>query len=88
MFNQLKNLILRMFYLVKTPWLISAAFPHYIWSIDTKEKEIFLTFDDGPHPEITNFVLKQLKLFDAHATFFCVAKNVKLFPEMYTRILD
>ena len=88
MFNQLKKLILYMFYFVKTPWLISGAFKHYIWSIDTKEKEIFLTFDDGPHPEITDFVLTQLKYYNAHATFFCVAKNVKSFPDMYTRILD
>ena len=77
-----------MFYFVKTPWLISAAFTHYIWEIDTQEKVIFLTFDDGPHPVATDYVLNQLKLFNAHATFFCVAKNVKEFPELYSRILN
>lgn len=77
-----------MFYFVKMPRLITAAFPHYVWNIDTEEKSIFLTFDDGPHPEATTFVLDELKKYNADATFFCVGKNVNLFPEVYTRILN
>lgn len=77
-----------MFYFVKMPRLITAAFPHYIWNIETEEKSIFLTFDDGPHPEATTFVLDELKKYNANATFFCVGKNVNLYPEVYTRILN
>jgi peptidoglycan/xylan/chitin deacetylase (PgdA/CDA1 family) len=76
------------YYLVKTPWLLKKIYPSYLWSIDTKEKIVYLTFDDGPHPEITRFVLKQLKRYDALATFFCVGKNVIAYPELYKQIND
>ena len=76
-------------YLVKTPWWLSKLYPSNVtWKIPTKEKEIFLTFDDGPHPAITLFVLKCLKQYDAKATFFCIGKNVKQFPDVYQQILD
>ena len=52
------------------------------------EKEIYLTFDDGPHPLITNWVLDELKKYNALATFFCIGKNVQQFAECYNRILD
>jgi peptidoglycan-N-acetylglucosamine deacetylase len=74
-------------YFVKTPWWIKKAFPSYTWSVATKEKVLYLTFDDGPHPEITPFVLNELKKFNAHATFFCVGKNVLAFPEIYKQLL-
>lgn len=59
-----------------------------VWTIPTKEKELYLTFDDGPHETATPFVLDQLKEHNAKATFFCVGKNVKKYPEIYKRILD
>jgi peptidoglycan-N-acetylglucosamine deacetylase len=74
-------------YLVKTPWLLKKIYPDYIWGIATKEKEIYLTFDDGPHPVATPFVLKQLKQYNALATFFCIGKNVTQHPEIYKQIL-
>jgi peptidoglycan/xylan/chitin deacetylase (PgdA/CDA1 family) len=74
-------------YFVKTPWWIKKAFPSYMWSVSTKEKVLYLTFDDGPHPEITPFVLNELKKFHALATFFCVGKNVIAFPEVYKQLL-
>lgn len=49
---------------------------------------VYLTFDDGPHPEATAFALDQLKAFQATATFFCIGKNVAFNPELYQRILD
>jgi peptidoglycan/xylan/chitin deacetylase (PgdA/CDA1 family) len=52
------------------------------------EKDLFLTFDDGPHPEVTNFVLNELRSYNALATFFCIGKNVLAYPEIYKRILD
>ena len=75
-------------YFVKTPWWIKRIYSFYIWSIPTTEKILYLTFDDGPHPEATPFVLSELKKFDALATFFCIGKNVLAFPDIYKRILD
>ncbi|MGI8952656.1 MAG: polysaccharide deacetylase family protein [Chitinophagaceae bacterium] len=77
-----------MFYLVKTPWWIKKIFPSFIWNISTKEKNLYLTFDDGPNEKATPFVLDELKKFNAKATFFCIGKNVLAFPEIYKRIID
>ena len=59
-------------YLVKTPRLVQKFFYNYSWRIKTNEKEIYLTFDDGPVPEFTPWVLETLEKFNAKATFFCV----------------
>ena len=75
-------------YFVKTPWWLKKIYSSYTWSIPTKEKIIYLTFDDGPHPEITPFVLKELKNYNALATFFCIGKNVLAYPGIYKQILD
>ena len=64
-------------YLVRTPRLIQSLIPNYTWSIPTDEKVMYLTFDDGPIPEVTPWVLETLKKFNAKATFFCVGDNVK-----------
>lgn len=77
-----------MFYLVKTPSWVEKLYPRRIWSIKTDAREIYLSFDDGPHPQHTPFVLDELKKFDAKATFFCIGKNVVAYPEVYQRILD
>jgi peptidoglycan-N-acetylglucosamine deacetylase len=75
-------------YLVKTPWIFRKFWPSFIWQINTDKKIIYLTFDDGPHPVATPFVLDQLKNFEAKATFFCVGKNVKDHPEIFSRVLE
>jgi peptidoglycan/xylan/chitin deacetylase (PgdA/CDA1 family) len=75
-------------YFVKTPWLLKKIFSSYCWSIDTSEKILYLTFDDGPHPTVTSFVLDELKKHKATATFFCIGKNVAAFPDVYKRILE
>ena len=77
-----------MAYLIKTPWLIRKYYSECIWEIDTKEKNIYLTFDDGPHPEATLFVLEELKKYDAKATFFCIGENVKKYFEVYQQVID
>ena len=77
-----------MFYLVKTPFLFKKLYPDCIWEIETSEKEIYLTFDDGPHPEITPFVLEELKKYNAVATFFCIGENVKRYFDTYKKILE
>jgi peptidoglycan/xylan/chitin deacetylase (PgdA/CDA1 family) len=75
-------------YFVKTPWFIRKLYSFYTWRIPTTEKNLFLTFDDGPHPEATNFVLNELRDHNALATFFCIGKNVLAYPDIYKRILD
>lgn len=61
--------------------LFEILFPKYIWRIKTTEKKIYLTFDDGPIPDVTEWVLEQLALFNAKATFFCVGENVLKHPK-------
>jgi len=77
-----------MFYFVKTPWWLKRIYDSYTWSIPSSEKNLYLTFDDGPHPEATPFVLKQLKQYNALATFFCIGKNVVAYPGIYKQILN
>ena len=77
-----------MFYFIRPPKWLRYFFKDCIWQISTSQKEVFLTFDDGPHPTITPFVLDELKKHQAKATFFCIGKNVELYPEIYRRIID
>ena len=76
-----------MFYLVNTPWWLKTLYRGLVWQIPTKEKVLYLSFDDGPHPVATPFVLDELKKYDAKATFFCIGKNVEGYPQLYRRIL-
>ena len=75
-------------YLIKTPFWLRAIYPQCIWNIPSKEKVIYLSFDDGPHPEITPFVLEELKKYNAKATFFCIGNNVLKHPNIYEAILQ
>jgi peptidoglycan-N-acetylglucosamine deacetylase len=78
-----------MFYLVKTPWLLKILYPRCTWEIPVRsDKILYFTFDDGPHPVVTPFVLDELKKYNAKATFFCIGKNVQEHPYLYERILN
>lgn len=68
-------------------WLFEILFPRYVWRIRTSDKKIFLTFDDGPIPVVTEWVLEELKKYNAKATFFVVGDNVKRNPEIFQKIL-
>lgn len=72
----------------KTPFVVKKMFPDYVWEISTNQKELYLTFDDGPTPEITLWVLDCLKHYQAKATFFCIGENVKKHPELFQSLLD
>ncbi|TMM29981.1 polysaccharide deacetylase family protein [Polaribacter aestuariivivens] len=63
-------------------------FSEYIWRFSLKKKEIYLTFDDGPTPEITEFVLSELQKHNAKATFFCIGKNIENHPAIFKKIID
>lgn len=75
-------------YLVNTPWWLKTfAPPNLVWDMPVDgNPAVYLTFDDGPHPEATPFVLDQLKAADAKGTFFCIGKCVEEFPDVYSRI--
>lgn len=76
-----------MFYFVKTPGWLKKIYSSCTWQINTSKKIIYLSFDDGPHPQATPFVLEVLNKFNAKATFFCIGKNVAAHREIYERIL-
>ena len=70
-------------YLVKTPRIIQKLFPNFHWKVKREErKTLYLTFDDGPIPGLTPWVVEQLAAYDAKATFFCVGNNVRRHPEL------
>lgn len=74
-------------FFIKTPWLVKKLYPEYTWNMPADDHAVYLTFDDGPHPQITNWVLEELKKYDALATFFCIGENVMRHPEMYETVL-
>lgn len=71
----------------KTPRLLTQLYPDCLWRMPKTEKKLYLTFDDGPIPEVTPFVLDELKRWNARATFFCIGKNVEAHPSILRRIL-
>ena len=62
-------------------------YPRATWRMDKNERAVYLTFDDGPIPEATPFILKTLAEFGVHATFFMVGDNVRKHPELYYQIV-
>lgn len=74
------------FYPVKTPRFVQSLYPDYIWSLPSDSKTLYLSFDDGPTPGITEFVLEQLKLYHAKATFFCIGKNICKNKDLFYQI--
>jgi peptidoglycan/xylan/chitin deacetylase (PgdA/CDA1 family) len=72
----------------KMPSWVQKLFPHRVWRIPTSEKKLYLTFDDGPVPEVTPFVLETLSAHGAKATFFCVGDNVRKHPDIFRRVLE
>jgi len=73
---------------VKTPLVVKKLLPDYVWEISSTDKIIYLTFDDGPTPEITDWTLKTLEEYNAQATFFCIGNNIKKHPEIFKKIRD
>ena len=74
-------------YFVKTPFLLKKLYPSsLVWNKSRNQKVIFLTFDDGPIPIVTPWVLKTLKNFNAKATFFCIGENIAKHPEIFEQL--
>ncbi|NNM24009.1 MAG: polysaccharide deacetylase family protein [Flavobacteriaceae bacterium] len=75
-------------HVVKTPLLVQNLFPKRIWRFPESPNEIYLTFDDGPIPQVTPWVLAQLKAHNAKATFFCIGDNATQHPDILQQIRD
>lgn len=69
------------------PGFVKWIFKKRIWEWTASNKSIYLTFDDGPIPEVTPWVLEQLKQFDVKATFFCIGDNVQKHPDIFRQII-
>ena len=72
----------------RTPFFLPLLYPSLLWRMPPDEKVVYLTFDDGPVPGPTEFVLEQLSRFAVHATFFCIGDNIRKHPDIFRRILD
>lgn len=75
-------------YFIKNPSLLKKIYPSLVWDIKTSDKVLYLTFDDGPIPEVTPFVLNTLEKFKAKATFFCIGDNVRKHPDIYNMVQE
>lgn len=75
-------------FIEQPPWIYRAIFRGTIWRIPGNEKTIYLTFDDGPIPEVTPWVLDILDKYGVKATFFCVGDNVRKYPDIFRMVLD
>lgn len=75
-------------FIEQPPRIYRAMFPGVTWRVPAKEKCVYLTFDDGPIPEVTPWVLDTLDKYGVKATFFCVGENVYKYPDIYRMILE
>lgn len=73
-------------YFIKTPIFIKFILNRWVWSFSKKEKNLYLTFDDGPTADITEWTLNELNKYNAKATFFCIGKNIEEHPELFQNI--
>lgn len=74
-------------YLVKSPLVLKWYYPSLVWNKSRAEKVVYLTFDDGPVPVVTEFVLNTLKNFNCKATFFCIGDNITKNPGIFNRLI-
>lgn len=75
-----------MIYTIRIPRLIRIFYPSALWRLTVEDKKLYLSFDDGPHPEITPFVLSLLEQYQAKASFFCIGDNVLRYPDVFRLI--
>jgi peptidoglycan-N-acetylglucosamine deacetylase len=74
-------------YWVKTAYIIKKLFPGFVWHIPNTGKTVYLTFDDGPVPQITPWVLNVLAVHNIKATFFCIGDNIGKHPDVFKNII-
>lgn len=74
-------------YWIKTHWIVKKLFHNYIWDVSNKKKTVYLTFDDGPIPGVTPWVINQLEKYNVKATFFCIGDNIYKHPELFEELI-
>lgn len=72
----------------KIPKFLQRIFSNYTFSIPTTEKILYLTFDDGPIPEVTPWILDQLRAYNAKATFFMIGDNIQKYPDIFQAVVN
>ncbi|GAA4456642.1 polysaccharide deacetylase family protein [Nibrella saemangeumensis] len=75
-------------FLHKSNFILRRIYPEFLWRLDDPQPTIYLTFDDGPIPDITEFVLEQLDKYAAQATFFCIGDNVRKHIDIYYKVIE
>ncbi len=75
-------------YLVKTPKFVHRLFPKRVWAFPNSKNSVYLTFDDGPIPIVTPWVIKVLKQYKSKATFFCIGDNVTKHENIFQQIIE
>jgi peptidoglycan/xylan/chitin deacetylase (PgdA/CDA1 family) len=80
------NYELSKMYPVKTPWLVKQFYSNLLWNNDRNQRCIYVTFDDGPIPIVTPFVLNILDQYNAKASFFCIGDNVNKYPDIFEQV--
>ncbi len=75
-------------YLIKTPFWLRWLYPGLVWRKMSAKPVIYLTFDDGPIPEATPFVMSVLEKYNAKATFFCIGDNIRKHPEIFQKLIE
>ena len=73
--------------IIKIPSFIKFIFPSLVWNKERSKKNIYLTFDDGPHEVLSDFILDELKKYQAKATFFYLGRKVEKFPKIIKRCI-
>ncbi|WP_233207870.1 MULTISPECIES: polysaccharide deacetylase family protein [unclassified Siphonobacter] len=76
------------FFFHKVTPILRSIYPEMTWRIPSSEPTIYLTFDDGPIPEATEFVLQELARYQAKATFFCIGDNIRKHPSIFQQLLE
>ena len=69
--------------MVRPPSFLRWIYPNAVWNLPSQQKVVYLSFDDGPTPFVTEKVLELLEEYQAKATFFCIGKNIEQHPELF-----
>jgi peptidoglycan/xylan/chitin deacetylase (PgdA/CDA1 family) len=75
-------------YIPNSPFWLQWLYPSVLWHKSREEKSVYISFDDGPIPVVTPFVLNTLNRFNAKATFFCIGDNIAKNPEIFQQVID
>lgn len=75
-------------YWVKTGAIIKRLFRGFVWDIPNDDNVVYLTFDDGPTPDVTEWVLSVLAQHEVKATFFCIGNNIEKHPEIFRKVIE